>query len=674
MPTISLPGLSSGIDTNTLIQAEITTQSQALNMYKSEQTTWNNKITALNGVASDLKTFQAAVQNLSSAQDLRAFNAATSDSDILTADASSSGFEGNHTIEIKQLASAERIVHSGKPYAEDLVGAGKFIYSYNHKETTVVTTATTTLDDLVGLINNDPTNPGVTASLLQYDDGSGNQYHLVLSGNDSGSANQISINPTDTNVITADSPLMAGNDKAVGASKISTLDSVASADTITISGTKPDGTTVGPTNLTVTRDTTIDRVLSAINDAFGGSATATIVDGKIVLTDNACGTSQTSLNLSFSSGGTALSGGPTFSVTTQGGQVNASLAGFESSTFTTTQVAQDALIKVDNYPPGTDSYLARSSNTIDDVIPGVTLHLHAPTAAGSDVQVNLTRTTDDLKTRLNALVTAYNTVMGTIGTQTGYDTTTKTAGPLMGDYAVSSISNAVRSPLSDIAAGFSASDTFNMPSQLGFSIDKDGVLSLDQSQLDTAISTDYQGVLSLIGAQKTGTSTNSNIKFYDSGSYTAAGSYEVQATFDNGTLTGAKIRQVGQTTWRDATVSGNVITGQSGFDDTGQPLYPENGLAITADYSGSGTITATVNVKEGFAGTLQDMLNKTLEASDGTLTLDQQQASDEVASLQTLIDNENDRLSKLQTTLTDKYARLEQLLAQMQQQQQAVGK
>jgi flagellar hook-associated protein 2 len=50
------------------------------------------------------------------------------------------------------------------------------------------------------------------------------------------------------------------------------------------------------------------------------------------------------------------------------------LAGFSSADFSTTQTNQDALLKVDGWPSGTN-YITRDSNSIDDLIDGVTLNL-----------------------------------------------------------------------------------------------------------------------------------------------------------------------------------------------------------------------------------------------------------------------------------------------------------
>lgn len=77
--------------------------------------------------------------------------------------------------------------------SDTLVGAGKFVYSYNGTTRTVTTTSSTTLGQLRDLINNDGGNPGVSASLLEYQGATGGRFHLVLSGKNTGSEYGITV-------------------------------------------------------------------------------------------------------------------------------------------------------------------------------------------------------------------------------------------------------------------------------------------------------------------------------------------------------------------------------------------------------------------------------------------------------------------------------------------------
>lgn len=782
MSTIQLPGLLTGIDTSKLIAQLMAVEGRTLNMYTERKTMWNDRKSALNEIETKLSNFRSSVSALSDANQLRAFKTASSDTDKLTAEASYNAFEGNHTVVINQLATAERWVHTtGMEYAEDYVGAGTFIYSYNNKETTLTTTATTTLEDLVGLINNDANNPGVTASLLYYN----GAYHLVLNGNDAGTDYAVHVNSGSTEVWKSDSALTYNSDNATLTTKIKDLDAFSGTrdanDVIEITGTDHFGAAITQMNLSVTDNTTIGHLISEINDAFDGRAKAVFEDGKIILTDSTPGASSLSVTLTYNNSGSGGSLSLPMSVTTEGNAATASLANFAASDFTRTQAAQDSKIKVDGYPstsPGSevqtatlatapnnvpdggtftltyrgettsaiawnadaaaiqaalesllsvnsgditvsgaigdgatftfantlgdvdllminssltdggvpvtasiaettkggDGYIHRSSNTVDNVIQGVTLHLHDTTTAAGE-QITLTRDIQSVKDKLNSMITAYNLVVTLIKEKTGYNAAEKTAGVLMGDYVVSTIRSRIRTPLIAQTSGFIEDiDTFLMPGQLGFELDKDGVLSLNTNVFDEAIAKDYMGALAVIGADKTGSTDSNTIKFYQASSnYTTAGAYNVQVVVSGGAITSAKIKSSAESTWRDATYSGNIVTGDNTFDDNSDPVYAENGLQLSVDLSQNGTFTATVRVKQGFTGAIEDMLVDMLKATTGSVQIDEEHTDDQIKHIQDKIDLENYRLDLKQQHLTARFARLEKTLALLQSQMGALG-
>jgi flagellar hook-associated protein 2 len=671
MAGIQLTGISTGIDTNAIVQQLMTVESQQLVKYQTQLGDDQKVQTTLDTCQQNLKSLQTAVNALSDSSTLAAYTTTSSDTDILTLDASDKANESSHTVQVNQVATPERWVHSaGMEYAEDYVGAGTFIYSYDHKETTLTTTADTTLNDLVGMINNDANNPGVTASLL-YHDGA---YHLVLSGNDAGSDYQVSINPSNTEVWSSGSALTTGSNNATDSTLLTRLDQfggvLAGGESITITGTRHDGTSVNQT-FTVTKDTTINHLLGTIGDAFGGTATATLVNGQIVLADNTSGTSHMTLQLTYNHGAGSTLTLPALSETTKGGTVPASLSGFAGGNFIKTQSAQDSQIKVDGYPPGDNQWITRSSNTVDDVIQGVTLHLHDT----GTVQTSLTRDVNSLETKLSSLVSAYNTATSFIQDNSGYNVETKVAGVLMTDSTVRSISDSLHNALLQQARGFVSSvDKFLSPGQIGLEFDSNGQLSLNTSEFEDAVTKDYPGVLDLIGATQKGSSDNSKIAFYGSSSkYTVGGTYNVQVTVSGGAITSAKIKSNTESRYRDATVNGNTVTGNAAFDSNGNPVNPENGLQLTVDLSQDGTYTATVQVKQGFAGTMQDMLDKFLKTSGGWLTLDQESTQQQISNLNDRISKEQDRLTNVETRLKTKYAKLEATLTLLKAQMAELG-
>jgi flagellar hook-associated protein 2 len=618
----------------------------------------------------------SSIRALSDADELRAFSAASSDSDKVTAEATFSAYEGNHTVVVNQLATAERWVHTtGLEYLEDYVGEGTFIYSYNHQEVAITTTATTTLEDLVGMINNDADNPGVTASLLNYN----GAYHLVLNGNEAGTDYEISINTSNTEVWQADSAFTFNSDNGALGTKVTDLDqfdlnggALAGDERIRITGHTHDGTAVD-VYMDVTANTKLFHIVEEINDAFAGTATATLENGKIVLTDNTSGASQMDLALSYDAGtGPTTLSMPAINQSTEGGSVAADLTGFAEADFAETQSAQDSQIRVDGYPAG--DWIERSSNTIDDVIYGVTLHLHDTTDASGE-QVTLTRDVASVKEKLNSMVEAYNFVMQYVKEKTGYNDVVQTAGLLMGDYVVSGIRSQLLTPLISQTSGFITDvDSFLMPGQIGLELDRDGVLSLNTNVFDEAIAEDYMGVLAVIGADKTGSSDSNTIEFYGASSdYTDAGNYDVEVTIAGGVITGARIKLSSESTYRDATFSDNIVTGDSTFDNNSNAVYPENGLQLSVDLSQDGVFTATVRVKQGFAGAIEDALDNMLKATTGSVQIDQEHIDDQIEYLQDRIDVEQERLTRTEARLVARYARLERTLALMQNQLAALG-
>lgn len=105
---------------------------------------------------------------------------------------------------------------------------------------------------------------------------------------------------TTNEVWTLGSALTTGGTNADATTALNSLDQVSTqlvdGDTIEISGTNPDGTAVTAT-YTYSSGDAVQSLLDAINNAFSGT-TASMKDGKIVLTDTEAGDSSTSIRLS----------------------------------------------------------------------------------------------------------------------------------------------------------------------------------------------------------------------------------------------------------------------------------------------------------------------------------------------------------------------------------------
>jgi flagellar hook-associated protein 2 len=164
--------------------------------------------------------------------------------------------------------------------------------------------------------------------------------------------------------------------------------------------------------------------------------------------------------------------------------------------------AADASVVVDGI-----SY-TRKSNVITDIIPGVTLSLKGATTSAASISFD--RDTTDLKTRLNTLVTAYNDFNDIVNQTTDPKSTLETYGnTLVGDSTVKSIRQQIRNLL------FSPSTTpgksMGSLSQLGYSLNEKGVLSLDATKLDAALQNNFEDVTKLFTGGYNNLSTYSSL-------------------------------------------------------------------------------------------------------------------------------------------------------------------
>jgi flagellar hook-associated protein 2 len=337
-----------------------------------------------------------------------------------------------------------------------------------------------------------------------------------------------------------------------------------------------------------------------------------------------------------------------------GGTVN-----FESATFTQSQAAQNAQVRLDGYPPGT--WIERAGNQISDLIAGVTLSLHA--ASASPVTISVNYDTAAMQAKIADLVAAYNEAIGFIREETAYDSITGQAGILFGNYAV----NIVKSELTAIATGNAPGfqdpeDSFINLAQLGITTDVDeasetfGQLLIDETTLAAALNSNPEAAGYLLAASFRGVSDDAsgNITYYSSlPGITLPGVYEVAATVSGGVITSGTING------HPATIDGDTLTGQSG--------YPEYGLAVRVNLA-DGDHTGTVRLQLGVNGQFSQKLDDLLSASSGPVNILINNYTDIVDSIDAKIEFEQRRVEGVRRRLMEQFARLEAVLAQLNDQ------
>ncbi|MCE5279956.1 MAG: flagellar filament capping protein FliD [Planctomycetaceae bacterium] len=192
-----MSGVFSTIDTDTLVSAAMAVAQKPLVRLTTEKSTVQAQQKALTDIESRLTDLRTLAASFSNPSTLAGVTATSSDTKIATVSATSGVTGGSFQVTIDRLASADRLAQTaGSAGATALVGAGAFSYTYDGVTRTRITTGETTLEGLRDLINNDASNPGVTASILNVS----GTYHLVLAGKDNGASHAITVNDEATTI------------------------------------------------------------------------------------------------------------------------------------------------------------------------------------------------------------------------------------------------------------------------------------------------------------------------------------------------------------------------------------------------------------------------------------------------------------------------------------------
>lgn len=298
----------------------------------------------------------------------------------------------------------------------------------------------------------------------------------------------------------------------------------------------------------------------------------------------------------------------------------------------TLQAAQNANFTINNLP------VSKASNTVSDAVEGLTLNLKAVTTTPINLEVGL----DDaaLKTTLDGFVTAYNKIRGNLKDQQQKDAT------LSKETTPSSLERGLRNILREQVAqyGIGLSD-------IGLSFDKDGVLSLNKSKLDTAVAAD-PAILEKVFSN-TATTTDARVKYLGATSNTLEGTYaiNVSTAYDGGNTIAGTINGVA------ATGVSSVLTGATG--DASEGLQ----FSVAQDASGN---MGSITFSKGLAERLSDWIN-TLSDEGGALS----SRTDGLNSRKLRLDDQEDRLNlrleQVEKRYRAQFSALDAMLASMQQ-------
>lgn len=279
MATISGAGMLSGLPVDDLVSSLMRVEQQPLANLQSKQTSFNAKLSAFGTLKSAVSAFQTAVKNVSG-DALSALTATSSKTDTIGVSTvkGSGATAGSYSIEVSKLAQSDKLVSSGVATGTTFSATGGTMsISIGSGQSVAVTPTDGTLASLSSAINK--ANAGVTATILN----DGTSDRLVITGNNTGTANNVSITATGdlAQFATGTGSTMTKSQTAQNAEM--TIDGVPvskASNTVTdaIKGVtlNLNQTNVGsPVKISLAKDTTdITKNITAFVDAYNTLATA----------------------------------------------------------------------------------------------------------------------------------------------------------------------------------------------------------------------------------------------------------------------------------------------------------------------------------------------------------------------------------------------------------------
>ncbi len=246
---------------------------------------------------------------------------------------------------------------------------------------------------------------------------------------------------------------------------------------------------------------TLQGVANAINDSDAGVSASILNTGngyRLVLNSDETGTAN-QINISNNA--------------TDGADFTNFIAGAE-----TTTEAADAKFTINGIE------VIKSSNTVDDVVDGVTFDI-TDTGASS---VKVEQDTAAVAERVQAFVDKFNALQTTISELSSYDSDTGQGSILTGDSTVRNIQGQLKRVLSDVIPGLENANVRSL-ADVGVTTDwRTGNLQFDSQKFQQQLQENPDDVTALFAEQ--GRTTDGQIEFVRSGTNTQAGDYDINVS------------------------------------------------------------------------------------------------------------------------------------------------
>ncbi len=665
---VSFSGISSGIDFQDAVDKIIAAKQIPVDRLKTEVSTRDSKIAALEDLKDLLNALKSAVATLRGAVSVggagdafkskQAFASTTrtdgvtpsAAANLLGVSVTNAASTGSHTIEVLRTAKAHKIGSATfNSLSSDLgtargLAANSISGSFDINGKTIQVLSTDTLPDLRDRINaaNTGSSPtGVTASIVSI---SSTEHVLVLTSDKTGTP--ITLSNEVGGVLTSATGLGISDDGGT-----TLLNQLQKAETARFTA---DGL-IDPDRFEsqlILSDTALLNTY-ATKATYPGSFQITGGTGTATINYDATDSLQSlASKINLQTGTT----GVTASVVADGIGYRLVLTEGANKAITLTDTSGLlADLGVDN-----NLVFERTSNTISDVFTGITLTLFQA-EEGTKIKIDIEQNLSSIKADINSFVDAYNKVRVFLNTQQELDVQTlkpKDTAILFGSTTIREVETRLAQMVGIGVAG--VKPEFSVLAQIGIDfVDNSALddplnadtLKVDTKKLDDALLKNPDDVRKLLSFDFSSSDPRVVLlDFTKDTNYNAAG-FTLDITHDGTSVTAASLD--GDPT--AVSFSGNTITVTKG-DATGLKLL----------YTGNTSVSGiTLNYTTGIASEVSFRIEEFLDTSTGVLEEEIDQLKETNKLAQKKIDSQLERLERERTRLLARFARMEEALLSM---------
>lgn len=470
------PTSGAGFDVSSTVSTIVANLQNVETPWKSQLTTLESEDTAISSLGTLFSTLSNDMSTLTDAEGtLSEKEGSSSDENVLTLTAATSAaVAGTHTIEVSSLAQTSSGYLAPISSASATLSGSITLQvgSSGTPQTITLDSSDDTLSGLAAAIN--ASGAGINASVLS--DASGSRLSLV-SGTSGANGNLII---SANSIVAADTALNYSGTSASGtAISTGTLTSITNAsDTLEGSISIQVGSGTAQTVTVDSSSNTLATLASAINGTANIGVTASVVT-------NSDGSSSLSL--------VSKTAGP-------GGNLTVSSSILDTSNslgYTSTMAGSNAQVTVDGVN------LTSASNTVANLIPGVTFQLLAPSTSGEQVQVVIANDNAGVESSLQAMVSDYNALISAMNAQVGNDASGNPE-PLYGSPTLSLLQQQLLGGLNtanpagyldSISTGLATTLSGSITISGGFALSYSGTAGVDANAVTGAGATTSTGTL-----------------------------------------------------------------------------------------------------------------------------------------------------------------------------------